>query len=219
MKRYKCERCDIFFSRKNNLNKHLRKKHPSNEEQTVLLSSSSRKDCPFCELYFQNKNQLIEHMWSPQHRSLLPFTSENSISRKVVIYRLSLEGNNASLAKFCSSNHTVSLINNLVKSQIAVRTVFRMSIALFADYEIPVLNKEEETRGKSADNDTFALRAKGLLLNGHQSERQRRSKIRSMFRGIMSREKDLLTRGSGWRFQNLRYCDILLYNPPYDSSF
>ena len=214
MKNYKCEKCDILFSRKNNLNRHLKKKHPSNEGQTIraaTTSSSSRKACPFCDLFFQNNNQLVEHIWSPQHRSLLPFTSRSSISRKVVIYQMSLEENNTSLAKFCSSNHTVNMINNLVKSQIAVRTVFRMSIALFADYEIPNLD-EEETGGKSVDNDTFTLRSKGLLLNRHQSERQRRSRIRSMLRGAARREEDLLTRGSGWRFQNLRCCDILLYD-------
>ena len=184
----------------------MRKKHPSNEGQTVVAatpSSSSRKDCPFCDLFFQKKTQLVEHMLSPQHRSLLPFTSRSSISRRVVIYRMSLEENNTSLAKFCSSNHMVKMINNLVKSQIAVRTVFRMSIALFADYEIPIWTRRKQ--GKSADNDTFTLRSKGLLLNRHQSERQLRSRIRSMLRGAARREEDLLTRGSGWRFQNLRY--------------
>ena len=213
MKIYKCEKCDIMFSRKNNLTRHLRKKHPSDELQVIAVtpSSSFRKDCPFCDLFFQDKDQLVEHMWSSQHRSLLPFTSRSSISQKVVIYRMSLTENKTSLAKFCSSNHAVNVINNLVKSQIAIRTVFRMSIVLFADYEIPDLG-EEETGGKSADNDTFALRSKGYFLNRHQSERQRRCKIRSMLRGAAKREEDLLTRGSGWRFQNLRYCDILLYD-------
>ena len=117
-------------------------------------------------------------MWSPQHRSLLPFTSRSSISERVVIYRMSSEENKTSLAKFCSSNHTVNTINNLVKSQIVVRIVFRISIALFADYEIPDLS-EEETGGKSADNDTFTLQSKGHFLNKHQSERQRRSSERS----------------------------------------
>ena len=91
---------------------------------------------------------------------------------------MSSEENNTSLAKFCSSNHTVNTINNLVKSQIAVRIVFRMRIALFADYEIPDLSKEE-TEGKSADTDTFTLQSKGHFLNKHQSERQHRSSERS----------------------------------------
>ena len=103
------------------------------------------------------------------------------------------------------------MINNLVKSQIAVIAVFRMSIALFADYEIPDL-KGQELGGKSADKDTFALHSKGLFFNRHQSERQRRGRIRSMLRGAARREEDLLTRGSGRRFQNLKYCDILLYD-------
>ena len=215
MKIYKCEKCDIFFSRKNNLNRHLRKKHPSYEQQIIAVtpSSSSKKDCPFCNLFFQDKDKLIEHMWSPQHQSLLPFTSRSSISQKVVIYRMSLEENNASLANFCSSNRTVNTINNLVTSQTAIRTVFRMSIVIFADYEIPDLSQEETgEKNKSVDNDTLALRSKGLLFNQYQSERQRRNRIRSMLRGAAKSEEDLLTRGSGWRFQTLKYCDIVLYD-------
>ena len=75
MKTYKYEKCNILFSRKNNLNRHLRKKHPSDEEQiiaTVALPSSSRKDCPFCDLFFWEKEQLIEHMWSPLHPIFTP---------------------------------------------------------------------------------------------------------------------------------------------------
>ena len=56
---------------------------------------------------------------------------------------MSLKENKTSLAKFCSSNHAVNVINNLVKSQIAIRTIFRMSIVLFVDYEIPNLDEEE----------------------------------------------------------------------------
>ena len=126
---------------------------------------------------------------------------------------MSIEENNASLATFCSSNRTVNTINNLVKSQTAVRTVFRMSIVIFADYEIPDLREEETAEtNKSVDNDTLALRSKGLMFNQYQSERQRRNRIRSMLRGAVKREEDLLTRGSGWRFQTLRYCDIVLYD-------
>ena len=76
MKNYKCERCD----RRKNI--HPMKSKPSRPHLQEEIAH-------FGELYFQNKNQLIEHMWSPQHRSLLPFTSESSISRKVVIYRMS----------------------------------------------------------------------------------------------------------------------------------
>ena len=77
-----------------------------------------------------------------------------------------------------------------------------------ADYEIQGFDKEN--LGKSVDIDSFALRSEGVTVYKCQSTRQIRKRIKSL--GLAEREDDLLTIGSGWRFDKLQSCSILIYD-------
>ena len=145
-----------------------------------------------------------------EHGDLLTYRKKSAINDKVCIFTKDLSSVQQSLADFCNSKKSVKEISDLIKSELVVRTAFRASIVISADYEIPDLTNENAH--KSLDNDTFSLRTKGLTFNEMEGDRSIRRKIKHLLQGALAREEDLLTRGSGWRFDNLSACDILLYD-------
>ena len=54
--------------------------------------------------------------------------------------------------------------------------------------------------------------SKGEMINEFQSDRKIKRKIKTLLQGAVNREEDLMTRGSGWCFENLQSCDVLLYD-------
>ena len=200
---FKCQHCEIKFSRKGYLKKHLEKKHPN----TSIVSSSV--SCPFCEEKI-DENDLNQHIGSSHRHINSDFEKISSISDNVCIFRKYLSQETKTIEAFCSSNSTVKSIFNLLKEQLINRTAFRVSIAITAKYEIPDLENEEEAQ-KSVDSDSFTLRSRGQIINQLQNDRAIRNRIKLMLAGAADRNEDLLLRGSGWRFVNLSVCDVLLY--------
>ena len=125
------------------------------------------------------------------------------------LFRKYLHSEEKTIQAYTQSKSTVESIFNLIKTQLVERVVFRASIALTANYEIP--DWQDDGGEKSADSDSFTLRSKGQIFNRLQSNRQIKNRIRKMLKGAADRNEDLLHRGSGWKFVNLNVCDVLLY--------
>ena len=49
-------------------------------------------------------------------------------------------------------------------------------------------------------------------VNKYQSVRQIQKRIKSLLSGSAEREDDLLTRGSGWCFDELQNCSVVIYD-------
>lgn len=214
-----CDSCGITFTRKDNLKKHNLRQHGSQVslgEGTSRVTHNEGKalNCPFCTSFttFASRQVLGAHI-EAAHSELLVFQKTSAIGDRVCIFRKNLAAEQASLVDFCNSKTTVNDIFRLIKSELVRRTVFRISIVISANYEIPDLSEENST--KSVDDDTFSLRSKGLTVNQFESNKSIRKKIEELLKGAVSREEDLLTRGSGWRFDSLQACDILLYDVCY----
>ena len=203
---YKCETCQISFSRKNRLVIHLKLKHGNHAKE----GGRELKKCPFCEIKLEDKKELLLHVDSNHAESRVFTKRRGAISDKVCIYQQELSHLNSSLQDFCNSKQTVENVFHLLKRQFLRRVVCRISITITADYEIQALN--EENQGKSIDIDSFTLRSKGVVVNKYQSDRQIRKRIKSLLAGSAEREDDLLTRGSGWRFARLQSCSVLIYD-------
>ena len=62
------------------------------------------------------------------------------------------------------------------------------------------------------DRDTFALRTNFIQFVVFDSTRSLNSKVKRLMQGLLKREEDLLTRGSGWRFESISFCDIQITN-------
>ena len=149
------------------------------------------------------------------HGEVMVYKKTSAIGDKISIFKKDLTPEKRTLAAFCNSKKVLSEIFDLIKAELAARSVFRISIVITADYEIPDLG---EGATNSSDNDTFSLRTKGVVVNEFEGGRRVKRKIRSLLLGALQREEDLLTRGSGWRFQHLQSCDILLYDVCYVAS-
>ena len=200
-----CDLCGAAFTRKSNLKHHIRRRH-----EPVQTRSQSTFDCPFCTSTFDTKEVISEHV-KVNHHELLTFQKISAINNKIVIFRKNLISEKKSLTDFCYSKRTLSEIYNLIKFELVKRSAFRISVVITANYELPELSEE----GRSVDNDTFSLRTKGEVINEFESDRKIKRKIKTLLQGAVDREEDLLTRGSGWCFENLQSCDVLFYDLSY----
>lgn len=206
---YPCEICDIQFTRKSYLNRHTKKKHDPDSNR----ESKEKVPCPFCRPQREfSRDELKEHLISSHNNITSEYEKTCSVSDNVCIFRKYLHTEEKTIEAFCQSKSTVESIFNLLKVQLTERVVFRASIAITANYEIPDWQENDgEGQQKSADSDSFTLRSKGQVFNKLQSNRQIKNRIRTMLKGAANRNEDLLHRGSGWKFVNLAACDILLY--------
>ena len=204
---YKCEICDISFTRKAYLTRHTKKKHTKEEKK------SDKKyliQCPFCSSSKKvERDNFYDHLKESHKNISSEFEKTSCISNNVCLFRKYLHSEEKTIQAFTRSNSTVESIFNLIKTQLVERIVFRASIALTANYEIP--DWQDDGGEKSADSDSFTLRSKGQIFNRLQSNRQIKNRIRKMLKGAADRNEDLLHRGSGWKFVNLSACDVLLY--------
>lgn len=201
---YKCDICDISFTRKAHLTRHSRNKH-TEEKKT---NKKNLIQCPFCSDKVERDN-FNNHLKESHEHISSEFQKTSCISNNVCIYRKYLHSEEKTIQAFTQSKSTVESIFNLIKTQLVERDVFRASIALTANYEIP--DWQDDEGEKSADSDAFTLRSKGQIFNKLQSDKQIKNRIRQMLRGAAARNEDLLHRGSGWKFVNLNVCDVLLY--------
>ena len=199
----KCHLCNISFSRKRALDRHLSHQHG----ESTTSSSKQRFFCSFCSDGFSKRKDLRFHV-STEHENLLVFRKKSAINDRVCIFTKDLS---SALADFCNSKKSLKEIFNLIKTELMTRTVFRASIVISSSYEISDLSSEGDPVN-SSDNDTFSLRSKGLVFNELEGDRRIQRKISRLLQGALAREEDLLTRGSGWHFENLEACDILLYD-------
>ena len=212
-----CELCDITFTRKSSLKLHVLRRHSEkNESQSQEISTQGDRSfsCTFCSSssIFESRQNLVDHINS-NHSESLVFQKRSAINEKICFFRKDLTAEKGTLADFCNSKKVLTEIYNLIISEFAKKSVFRISIVITCNYEIPDFT--EENSGKSSDNDTFSLRSRGLVVNEFEGEKSIKKKIRSLLMGAFSREEDLLTRGSGWRFTCLQCCDILIYDVCY----
>ena len=202
---YQCDICDISFTRKAHLTRHTKNKHTEKEQ------SYKKKliQCPFCSNKVKRGN-FDNHLKKSHEHISSEFQKTSCISNNVCIFRKYLHSEEKTIQAYTHSKSTVESIFNLIKSQLVERNVFRASIALTANYEIP--DWQDDGGEKSADSDAFTLRSKGQIFNKLQSDKQIKNRIRQMLKGAAARNEDLLHRGSGWRFVNLNVCDVLLYH-------
>ena len=200
---YKCDICDISFSRKAYLTRHTKRKH--SEEKKL---GKKFFQCPFCSKKVE-RDKFYDHLKESHKNISSEFEKTSCIGNNVCLFRKYLHTEEKTIQAFTKSNSTVESIFNLIKTQLVERVVFRASIALTANYEIP--DWQEDGGKKSADSDSFTLRSKGQIFNRLQNNRQIKIRIRKMLKGAADRNEDLLHRGSGWRFVNLNVCDVLLY--------
>ena len=199
---HKCKTCQITFTRKNQLVNHQKLKHAN---QSKTEDRESRK-CPFCESKFQDKEKLLLHIDSNHPKSRVFTKKQGAINEKICIFQQDLRHLKSSLQDFCNSKRTIVNILNLLKRQFTHRVACRISISITADYEIQGF--DEKNPGKSVNIDSFTLRSEGVMVNKYQSDRQIRKRIKSLLTGSVEREDDLLTRGSGWRFDKLQSCSV-----------
>ena len=202
-----CDFCGAAFTRKANLKLHIQRRH---ERESAGAQSRSAFDCPFCSSIFDTREEIGDHVRA-DHDELLTFQKISAINNKIVIFRRNLIMEKQSLADFCHSKRALSEIFNLIKFELTKRSAFRISVVITANYELPELSEN----GRSADNDTFSLRTKGEVINEFESDRKIKRKIKTLLQGAIDREEDLLTRGSGWCFENLQSCDVLFYDLQY----
>ena len=213
-----CDLCGLTFSRNHILRKHISREHSSGDDggtrSEISQPDNMKKKkqlirCLFCVSKFDTKSELRLHV-EQEHKSTT-YQKTSAIGGKIHVFKKNLYGENGSLTEFCNSKTELKDIFNLIKTQLSTRSVFRMSLAISANYELPVMDEA----GGSSDNDTFTLRSKGVVVNEFEGDRKIKDKIKSLLRGAASREEDLLTRGSGWRFETLQSCDIILYDVCY----
>ena len=203
---YKCDICDISFTRRTHLTRHTKNKHTEKEEKKTIKKNLIQ--CPFCSKKVKRDN-FDDHLKESHEHISSEFQKTSCISDNVCIFRKYLHSEEKTIQAYTQSKSTVESIFNLIKTQLVDRNVFRASIALTANYEIP--DWQDDGGEKSADSDSFTLRSKGQIFNKLQSDKQIKSRIKRMLKGAAARNEDLLHRGSGWKFVNLNVCDVLLY--------
>ena len=60
----------------------------------------------------------------------------------------------------------------------------------------------------SNDRDVFALRTSYIQFTSFDFSRSLKGKVQKILHNLVSREEDLLMRGSGWRIESLSFSDI-----------
>ena len=63
-----------------------------------------------------------------------------------------------------------------------------------------------------SDRDVFALRTGYIQFTSFDSSRSLKGKAQKLLNNLITREEDLLMRGSGWRFESLSFSDIQITN-------
>ena len=63
-----------------------------------------------------------------------------------------------------------------------------------------------------SDRDVFALRTGYIQFTSFDSSRSLKGKVQKLLNNLITREEDLLMRGSGWRFESLSFSDIQITN-------
>ena len=127
----KCHLCNISFSRKRALDRHLSHQH----SESTTSSSKQRFFCSFCSAGFSKRKDLRFHV-STEHENLLVLRKKSAINDRVCIFTKDLSSEKQTLADFCNSKKSLKEIFNLIKTELMTRTVFRASIVISASYEI-----------------------------------------------------------------------------------
>ena len=122
-------------------------------------------------------------------------------------------------------------IVDVIRHELSKTFTIKVALILSAAYQIPDLNSTAEkkdidpdtiniddTSEKSSDqlsprilsNDrgVFALRTSYIQFTSFDSSRSLKGKVQTLLHNLVSREEDLLMRGSGWRFESLSFSDI-----------
>ena len=165
-----CELCDISFTRRGSLKLHVLRRHSEKESQSQEISTQGDRSfsCNFCSSIFESRQNLVDHINS-NHSESLVFQKRSAINEKICFFRKDLTTEKGTLADFCGSKKVLTEIYNLIISEFAKKSVFRISIVITCNYEIPDFT--EENSGKSSDNDTFSLRSRGLVVNEFEGEK------------------------------------------------
>ena len=208
---FKCKICKANFTRKTTLKNHFKRKHEEKRK-----NQSSKPDCPFCGLKLKSTKILRKHI-KTVHKDVLVFKKKICVlNNKLCIFRKELRAESKTLADFCISKKFIKEILTLLKSETSTRIVFKFSIVICANYQLSNFKEDqEENQERNDDEDSFNFRSKSLVVNHFESDNDIKRKIRKLLQGIINREEDLLTRGSGWRFLNLQCCDVIIYDTVY----
>ena len=201
---HKCKKCGIKFTRKCSYDRHFKLKHKKGSKVATFVGNIYK--CSSCSHVSETRSNLKAHVKS-HHQDSLKYVKTSALQDKVCIYRKNLSGEDYSLPDFCSSTETVKDICDVLKFELQNKVVFYVSLAIVANYELSDL-----AENKNIDSDSFCLRTKKVNLNEFESDEWLKAKIGQMLRSALARENDLLTRGSGWRFDSLQCCDILIYD-------
>ena len=216
---YTCSTCGKEFRRKSSRDIHFRLRHREPRQIPALPRQSHQ--CPFCntvsgdESSFSTRNDLVLHIDSVHLNSLNFSLHKSALNGKIKIFR-KLIFSEQTLQAFAVDKKNQSDIADVIIHELSKSQIIKVSLILSAAYQIPALINDGDTTSSQelliADRDTFALRTESVNFSAHESKRVLMNKIKRLLTALVTREEDLLMRGSGWRFDSLSFCDVQITN-------
>ena len=216
---YTCSTCGKEFRRKSSRDIHFRLRH--REPRQIPTSPRQSHQCPFCntasgnESSFSTRNDLALHVDSVHLNSLNFSLHKSALNGKIKFFR-KLIFSEQTLQAFAVDKKNRTDIADVIIHELSKSQIIKVSLILSAAYQIPALINDGDTTSSQelliADRDTFALRTESVNFSAHESKRVLMNKIKRLLTALVTREEDLLMRGSGWRFDSLSFCDVQITN-------
>ena len=206
---HKCPECGKVFTRKYNRDRHYDVRH---NKETYNVKNNFV--CPFClqnkvHKHFDKKEYLVRHV-DNKHLDLLIYKLKRSaFDGKISIFSKKLISLQP-LEQFISDQKNLKEILQVILHQLSKYEIIKVALIVTADYRIPSIKKISSDPDflLAEERDSFSLRTNREIFNVNESKKSSIKKIRHLFKSLLEREEDLLTRGSGWQFEAIYSCDI-----------
>ena len=233
LKSYICPECQKLFARKSSRDKHHLFHHRDTTKSPTRTPLNQPLQCPFYEnkvISFKSRKDLVSHIDASHLENLNYSLYKSALNGKIKFYRKQIFSKET-LHGFAANKENRQEIVDVIHHELSKIFTVKVAIILSVAYKIPDLNSASEKKDidpdtiniddttkkpsdqsshqlLSNDRDVFALRTSYIQFTPFDSSRSLKGKVQKLLHNLVSREEDLLMRGSRWRFESLSFSDI-----------
>ena len=191
IQKFTCNICTRKFSRKYNLNIHIRSKHDHSD-----LNFS----CYLCRKNFKNQATYLDHI--DQHKEGLSFVLyKNAFDKTIIIYRKKLKDYFA--------------INQIMNELEDTQSLFQAQLLQYPKLKINILIQVEYilkgNDNKTIEKETFNIRSSNFIISKIISKQIMKKVISKHLLEILDKEKNMNLSKSGWISNKLIIIDITFH--------
>ena len=158
----------------------------------------------------------MEHVDDSHLGSLKYELTKSSLNGSVKIYSKLLVSLQP-LDVFVNDKKTAKEICDVILHELSKSEVIKVALIVTAEYRLPAVSETDKTDNLentdsdiavAINRDNFTLRTQRLTFTVNESNRFFKNRVKSLLKILLQREEELLTKGSGWQFESIHFCEI-----------